>query len=206
MARWCLGFAILVVGACRTAPPPAPAPRITPEQAARQTTDALERDVLLLGSRDFVTRSRAAERLVSAGERALPAIGAAGTMPVPVPGGETVSATQPVVREILSELEFDAVREQLRSPSASLRAHAAEELGQRGQWSAIPRLIDRLGDADADVRAAAASSLRRLTNRFFGFQSTANLARRVRAERRWRSWWSVEGRARGEERAPGRSG
>ncbi len=150
-------------------------------------------DVARLASPDFVERSRAAEALVRAGASALPALGAAGALKVAVDGGARVSTTEPVLRAILGDADDAAVASQLRAPWANVRRVASQELGMRGSWNPIPELIVRLEDGDAGVRAAAAESLRRLTNNFFGFQALADAASRKAAANRWESWWSSEG-------------
>jgi HEAT repeat protein len=84
-----------------------------------------------------------------------------------------------------------------------VRRAAAEELGRRETWAAIPGLIERLDDSDVDVRAASAVSLRRLTNNFLGYQADASLGSRRGAADRWRAWWAEEGRVLNKERHPG---
>lgn len=157
---------------------------------------AYARDVGLLRSTDFVERSRASERLVAAGERAVPALGAAGDGTVRVLGTQEVSTTAPVLRAILGELSEEAAVRHLDSPYGVVRRETASDLGRRGRWSGVPYLLPHMDDDDPQVRAAAASSLRRLTNRFFGFDADASLHARRRATERWREWWSVEGRVR----------
>jgi HEAT repeat protein len=151
-------------------------------------------------------RARASERLLAAGEEALPALGAAEDLVVAGPGGQAVSATRPVVEGIVGTLPDARLRLHLESGSAALRRAAAAELGSRDRWDVVPPLIERLDDADAGVRAAAAASLRRLTNQFFGFEAEAGLLSRRIAAERWRDWWSVEGRARAADPRRGTTG
>lgn len=154
------------------------------------------RDVELLRSEDFVTRARAAERLVAGGERAVPALGAAGDGTVRALDGADVGTTAPVLRSIFADLEADALARQLESPWPVVRRETATELGRRGRWHAVPYLLPHLQDGDGSVRAASARALRRLTNRFFGYDAKASLRARRQATERWQEWWSVEGRVR----------
>ena len=185
-------------------PPPgastSSAPRV---QRAVPVSDPYEATVAQLRSPEFETRARAARTLVAAGEAALPALGRAGDMPVRVDGGLQISATTAVVRALIAEAGDEALLDQLGSPWANVRREAAGELGRRDRWSAVPRLIDHLEDADPEVRAASASALRRVTNNFFGYRALASVGQRRRSADRWRSWWSQEGRAGERDRAFG---
>jgi HEAT repeat protein len=152
---------------------------------------SLDEDVALLKSRDFVARSQAAERLVSAGAPALPVLGRAGDFAAPGPGVAAESTTRPVVDAILARFSPAEVEALLASPWPLLRRGAADELGRRGDWAPVPRLIDRLEDDEPQVRDAAHAALRRLTQEFpetgYGRGTTASLAER------WRTWWRQEG-------------
>ncbi len=149
---------------------------------------------------NFDTRTRAARDLVAAGDAAVPALGRAGDLLVPVAGGMHVSATRSVLQSILDSSPDDGLERHLGSPWPNVRRTAAESLGRRDRWSAIPRLIERLEDPDADVRAASAASLRRLTNTFLGYRAQASLGGRRDGADRWRTWWSQEGRSRMKDR------
>ncbi|MDJ0974814.1 MAG: HEAT repeat domain-containing protein [Planctomycetota bacterium] len=197
-----LGLALSLC-ACRTDAPVASPGAVSDARVAvlapvssppPQLDDGLRRDVRALQSPDFVERSRAAERLVQTGVAALPALGAAGPQPVLVHGEARVSTTRPVIQSILQAAEPVRVEAELVSPYAVVRRGAAEELGRRGRWAPIPELIVRLDDPDPGVRAAAAASLRRLTNNFFGYSAQANRRARSAAAGRWRTWWTQEGR------------
>jgi hypothetical protein len=102
------------------------------------------------------------------------------------------STTRPVVDAILAGLPAPEVEALLASPHPVLRRGAADELGRRGDWAPVPRLIDRLEDGEPQVREAAHAALRRLTREFpetgHGRGTTASLADR------WRTWWRQEGR------------
>lgn len=167
--------------------------------------DGFDQTVRLLASPDFETRSHAARRLVAAGDAALPALGRAGDLPVRVDGGLQVSATRPVVRSLLGESGDPDLLDHLASPWPTVRREAAVELGRRDRWSAVPRLIDHLDDGDAEVRAASAEALRRVTNHFFGYRAEATVAHRRRTADRWRTWWSVQGRSQAQARSEART-
>jgi len=148
----------------------------------------------------FEVRTQAARNLVASGDAAVPALGRAGDLIVPVAGGLRVSATRSVLQSILERSDPELLEQHLGSPWPNVRRAAAEEIGRRDRWSAIPRLIERLDDSDGDVRGAAAASLRRLTNTFLGYRAEASLSRRRGGADRWRTWWSQEGRARWRDR------
>lgn len=170
--------------------------RVAPTRTTPAVVDPAHRAaVAALKSPDFVERARASERLVQAGAAALPALGEVGTQPVVVHGEARVSTTRPVIQAILQAAEPAEVTEHLSSAHAVVRRGAAEETGRRGHWKPIPELIVRLEDSSPEVRAAAAASLRRLTNNFFGY--SANAGGRDAAIGRWKTWWTQEGSLRG---------
>lgn len=70
-----------------------------------------------------------------------------------------------------------------------VRLAAARVLGDLGNTSAVPELIDALEDSEPSVRETALLSLRRLTHREFGFDPSAREAERERRIREWRKWW-----------------
>jgi HEAT repeat protein len=162
---------------------------------AEPTEQGLEGLVAVLATGDFVARNRAAEALVTAGEPALPALGRAGTLEVAVHAGIAVSATRPVLREILAQAPEDRLAQvHLASPWPVVRVTAAEEIGRRRAWPAVPALIARLEDAEPAVRRAAAAALRRVTNRVEGgVGATPESGRLAAAE--WREWWHRVGRS-----------
>lgn len=190
-------LSLMMAGCASPRPGAAPVPDVV--SVAAGVPDPLQRDVVLLSSTDFAVRSHAAERLVAAGEAALPALGAAGSGMVRVHDAEEVSTTRPVLRSILGDVTQERLYAHLGSTWPVVRCQAAEEIGRRGRWSAVPRLIERVHDEDVDVRAACASSLRRLTNRFFGFDAKARVSARRCAAGRWHEWWAVEGCVRAAE-------
>lgn len=206
--------AVFLLGACRArAPEPARAampidftrpvaeqqrfaPTAAPSAPARlrplDPLDPWPGYVARLAHPDFAVRSEAAGRLADAGASALDALGRAHPQPVAVAGGMEVSSTAPVLEAIMARANVPALARHLEHPAAGVRQMAAEALGHRGDLQATPHLIARLGDGDLRVRAAAASSLRRLTNRFFGFAAGADPRARNLAAARWSSWWREE--------------
>jgi HEAT repeat protein len=185
--------AVLVLGCRARQGPSAPRDDVPPGPAAPEGPhrEAVRR--LLDG--DFAERARASEALVAAGEDALEALVEAGDAPVAVHGGRaTASATRPVVEAILGAATSERLEEvHLESPGTSVRRVAAEELGRRGAWSAVPALVSRLGDDDAGVRLAAAAALRRVTGRA-DVVAPASAAEAPAVVARWRAWWEREGR------------
>jgi hypothetical protein len=145
---------------------------------------------------DFVTRSRAAGALVREGEPALAVLGRAGPLEVVVHGRTTVSATRPLIAEILAKVPEDRlVSVWIPCPWPVVREGAAEEAGHRSAWTAVPALIARLEDPVPEVRTAAALALRRVTNRVdAGVPATPEEGRILAAS--WRTWWDREGRLR----------
>ena len=198
--------ALILAGGCAGSRVPA-ADITAPPSLARVKlpeagTDPHMIDVRALASPDFATRAQAASRLLEAGEEALPALGRAGDLMVPVPGGVQVSATRSVVEAILADVDGQRLEEHLGSPWAGVRRAAAVQIGERDHWVAVPRLIERLDDDAPAVREASAGSLRRLTNQWFGFQATAAVGGRRAAAERWRAWWSREGRVARDDPGP----
>jgi hypothetical protein len=193
--RLAVGFVTLAacspfIGCSSSRPVASP---LLPRVAEAATPDAP--DVALLKSCDFVARSHAAERLVAGGAASLPALGRAGDLAAPGPGTSAESTTRPVIDAIVARLSAAEVESLLGSPYPVLRRGAADELGRRGDWAAVPRLIERLEDREPQVRDAAHAALRRLTNEFLDAGDPRTLASTSLAER-WRTWWRQEGRAR----------
>ena len=193
--RWPCLVVVAVLGGCASRGGSA-----SPEPlGGRLAGSSLDADVALLRSKDFVARSQAAERIVAEGAVALPVLGQAGDFAATGPGGASESTTRPVVDAILARLPQGEVEGLLASPWPVLRRGAADELGRRGDWTPIPRLIDRLEDREPQVREAAHAALRRLTNEFpeAGPGATASSP-----AARWRTWWRQEGRLKADRATP----
>lgn len=174
-----------------------PASDPTPAGAAPR----IDASVAALGSSDFGERSRAADALLARGEAALPALGAAGDAPVAAHGRVPVSTTRAVIAEILATADVGRLRSvHLASVAPAVRRGAAEELGRRDAFDAVPDLLARVEDDDVAVRTAAVASLRRLTNRMYDLEATDPPQVRTAAVGRWRAWWGREGRTVAAER------
>lgn len=191
-----LAGAVGSAGCQASRPPPRPREAFAPPRAPGAAVDAaMAAEVAALASPDFEVRSRAAEALVARGEAALPALGSAGDLPVEAHGKVAVSATRPVIAEILAQVPEERVaRTHLAAAEPAIRRGAADEIGRRGGWGPVPDLIDRLEDDDAGVRAAVVAALRRLTNRVYDVAATDAEVDRTAAAARWREWWNREGR------------
>ncbi len=162
----------------------------------------IDASVRALASPDFAERSRAVDELLARGEAALPALGAAGDAPVAAHGQVPVSTTRAVIAEILSTADVGRLRTvHLVSAAPAVRRGAADELGRREVFEAVPDLLARVEDDDVAVRTASVASLRRLTNRMYDLEATDLPAVRTAAVGRWRAWWSREGRAVALERS-----
>ena len=183
--------------------PTAVSPGASGATSGPRIDSSVEAAVLALASDDFETRSRAAEDLVVLGERALPALAAAGDVRVAAHGRVAVSVTRPVIEAILAAApDAGLARAHLSSDGAAVRRAAAEDLGRRRDWGCVPALIDRLEDADAGVRSASAVALRRITNRFLGSEGGAAPCDATCVAGRWREWWNREGRLAASAPAP----
>lgn len=206
MRHGALGAAVLllVVGCARS--PRAASTSSGGSVGVASARDVHDATVASLRSDDFVVRTRAARTLVAAGEAALPALGRAGAASVTTQGGVAVSSTRSVIDAILEDADDGVLEGALKAQWSVVRRGAAQALGRRERWDAIPLLIERLNDSDPVVRAASGSALRRLTNNFFGYRAQARLGQRRRAVTRWRDWWSREGLAEAQDRAARRSG
>jgi HEAT repeat protein len=92
----------------------------------------------------------------------------------------------------------DARRELYRrfqSEDPALRMHAVLQAGRENDTKAVPYLVDRLTDSEAEVRFAAILALRRITGTARGYRYYEPPTKRDEAVQRWRSW--LEGRAGG---------
>ena len=124
-----------VVGGCQASRPAARRhePFAPPRPASSAIASGTAAEVRALASPDFAERSRAAEALLARGEAALPALGAAGDLPVEAHGKVAVSTTRPVIAEILAKVPAERVaRTHLVAAEPAIRRGAADEIGRRG--------------------------------------------------------------------------
>lgn len=99
------------------------------------------------------------------------------------------------------KIEINLLHQALNGPQTALRADAARILGDEGNETSIPYLIDALSDnsvhvgADyiepgmATTRYWANESLKKLTGEDFGFIWNDSEDKRVEAIKRWREWY-----------------
>jgi HEAT repeat protein len=79
----------------------------------------------------------------------------------------------------------------LKSPYREVRAAAAVATGERRITDHAPRLVELLDDPAVDVRRAAVTALRRISNEFFGYRADDSAARRAGPTAKWRALWSA---------------
>ena len=85
-------------------------------------------------------------------------------------------------------------KRKLDSPLGVERAEGVMMIDAAKDWSAVPLLIDTLEDDDVSVRVLAVQTLRRMTERKFKFLPYGPERERRQGVRRWRGWWSAEGK------------
>jgi HEAT repeat protein len=94
-----------------------------------------------------------------------------------VPDGEVSLASRALLE--VSKWRFyrhdlaPVVAQALGRDETELVVLACAVLGHLGSWTALPDLVDCVGDPDPDVRAAAVAALRRITGRDFGLDVSA---------------------------------
>lgn len=142
-----------------------------------------------LGSGDFGTYSDAARGLVDSGESVLPYLGHAATHAAL--DSRARACLRIVLRTILEDLPEAKVSRHLVSPYPALRVAAAEAAGQRHMTGVAAKLVDLLDDPELEVRRAAITGLRRISNHFFGYRPDDLPARRARAALLWREFWGA---------------
>jgi HEAT repeat protein len=76
----------------------------------------------------------------------------------------------------------------LQSENPSKRMEACIAAAQQRERSAVPLLVDRLGDSDADVRFCAIRALCDITSQTFGYEYYQDEGQRAEAVARWRQW------------------
>lgn len=95
-------------------------------------------------------------------------------------------------------------QQKMDSSAGVERAQAVMVIGEQKNWSAIPRLIERLEDDDVSVRVLAKQTLHDMTGRDFGYNAYADEIERREAVERWKTWWNSEGRSGGASASGGR--
>jgi HEAT repeat protein len=99
------------------------------------------------------------------------------------------------------KIEIHLLHQALNGPQTALRANAARILGEQGDETSIPYLIDALSDESmhvggtyinagmATTRYWAKESLKKLTGEDFGFVWDDPKGKRIRSIIRWREWY-----------------
>jgi hypothetical protein len=86
--------------------------------------------------------------------------------------------------------------ERFQDENPAVRAQAAAEAGTARDPKALPYLVDRLGDPEAEVRLMASAALREWegpTYEKMGWRFYEPPARREEAQERWRQWLRQRG-------------
>ena len=78
--------------------------------------------------------------------------------------------------------------QRLQNEDPAVRIQAIREAGQAKDDKAVPYLVDRLTDSEADVRVFAIISLERITGRTMGYRHYDPARQRIKAVARWRKW------------------
>jgi hypothetical protein len=76
----------------------------------------------------------------------------------------------------------------LQSATPLDRVHGCAQAADSGDKAAVGLLVDRLEDSDEAVRFAAHQSLRKLTDKDFGYRESDPPANRAAAVARWRQY------------------
>ncbi len=76
----------------------------------------------------------------------------------------------------------------LQHEDPTIRAEAIRAAARAGDAEAVPYLVDRLTDTEAEVRLFALTALRKITGRTMGYRYYDAPAKRMEAVRRWRRW------------------
>lgn len=157
------------------------------ERPPRETENAIAEDVHALLHGDFSVYPTAARRLVRRGEVVVPYLGFMGGQDLPE---QARTARIPIVlKPLLLEAPPDHVGVFLRSPYAAVRAAAAVAAGERRISDHGPALVGLLDDPEVEVRRAAVTALRRISNEFFGYRADDSAGRRARPTAKWRALW-----------------
>ena len=85
--------------------------------------------------------------------------------------------------------------ERIQAKAAAVRLRACVEAGQTGNREAMPLLVDRLSDVDADVRMFAHMALKQISGKDFDWKPWDTEAARGHAVDRWRAWLAVQHQA-----------
>ncbi len=82
----------------------------------------------------------------------------------------------------------DDLYRQMQGEDPDERIEAIVQAGRQRDRDAVPHLVDRLTDSEADVRFFAIASLERITGETMGYEYYAPAPQRHEAVERWREW------------------
>lgn len=157
------------------------------ERPPRETENAIAEDVHALLHGDFSVYPTAARHLVRRGEVVVPYLGFMGEQELAEQARTARIAI--VLKPVLLAAPPAHVGGFLRSPYGAVRAAAAVAAGERRISDHAPTLVELLDDPELEVRRAAVTALRRISNEFFGYRADDSAARRDRPAAKWRALW-----------------
>jgi len=85
--------------------------------------------------------------------------------------------------------------QRLQNEDPAVRIQAILRAGDAKDQKAVPYLVDRLTDSEADVRVFAIGALERITGRTMGYHHYDPARQRLEAVARWRKWLKERGDA-----------
>jgi hypothetical protein len=99
----------------------------------------------------------------------------------------------------LASLGCDAPGEnlyqRLQHEDPSVRIEAVRQAARQDDTQALPYLVDRLNDSEADVRFFAILALEKMTGERMGYEYYAPACERAEAVKRWRQWLQRRGQS-----------
>jgi len=157
------------------------------ERPTRVAENDIADDVHALLHGPFTVYPTAARRLVKRGEIVVPYLGYVGEQQLP----ERARTTRiPIVlKPLLLAAPPEMVGVYLVSPYSEVRAAAAVAVGERRLTDHAKRLVELLDDPKVEVRRAAVTALRRISNEFFGYRAEDSAGRRAAPTAKWRALW-----------------
>jgi hypothetical protein len=155
----------------------------------RETEVKIGENVHALLHGEFDDYPEAAGYLVKRGEIVVPYLGFAAEQPLP--DSARTTRIPIVLKPLLLAAPPDHVGIYLGSPYREVRAAAAVAAGERRIADHAPRLVELLDDPAVDVRRAAVTALRRISNEFFGYRADDPAARRAGPKAKWRALWTA---------------
>jgi hypothetical protein len=155
----------------------------------RAAETAIGEDVHALLYGDFSVYPTAARRLVKRGEVVVPYLGFMGVQELPAQARTTRISI--VLKPLLLGAPPEHVGGHLHSPYRDVRVAAAVAVGERRISEHATVLVDLLDDPEVEVRRAAVTALRRISNEFFGYRADDSDPRRAGPAAKWRALWAA---------------